>query len=265
MFGTVNDLAVSGAEPLWLSLSLIIEEDLPLVILELVLDSIALAAQEAGVQILTGDTKVVPRGAADRLFINTSAIGRGLEPSVPGPPSIQTGDALIITGPIGRHGLAILAAREELDLQPPPESDTANLWPLVSKLDEAGLLQHVHAMRDATRGGLAAVLHEWAAACGLTLTIDESRIPITPNVRGASELLGLDPLYIANEGVMLLAVEPEQITPLLTTLGSHPTGQQASTIGTAEQRQSAPVIVNRTTGTRRPLDEASGTLLPRIC
>ncbi|MDA0591637.1 MAG: hydrogenase expression/formation protein HypE [Planctomycetota bacterium] len=265
VFGTVNDLAVSGAEPLWLSLSLIIEEGLPIVVLEQVLDSIAIAACESGVQISTGDTKVVPRRAADGLFINTSGIGRVLEPPVPGPSSIQSGDELIITGPIGRHGLAILSAREELDLHPPPQSDCANLWPLVSTLHNTDLLRHVRAMRDATRGGVAAVLHEWAAACGLTMSIDESRIPITPDVRGASELLGLDPLYIANEGTMLLAVEPGLSDSLLTTLRKLPAGHGANTIGAVQPSASAPVVIARRTGTFRPLDDASGTILPRIC
>ncbi|REJ92464.1 MAG: hydrogenase expression/formation protein HypE [Planctomycetota bacterium] len=265
VFGTVNDLAVSGAQPMWLSLSLIIEEGLPLGILEQVLESIKRAAQEAGVQITTGDTKVVPHGAADGLFINTSGIGRALEPPVSGPGSIQAGDELIITGPIGCHGLAILAARESLDLQPPPESDCASLWPLVSALHAAGLLQHVRAMRDATRGGLTAVLHEWSNACDLTLSIDETRIPITPSVRGASELLGLNPLYIANEGTMLLAVEPRHTAPIMAALRAQSPGDQACVIGAAQQRASVPVIVSRVTGTPRPLDEASGVLLPRIC
>ena len=265
VFGTVNDLAVSGAEPLWLSLSLIIEEGLPIVVLEQVLDSIAEAACESGVQISTGDTKVVPRGAADGLFINTSGIGRVLEPCVPGPSSIQEDDELIITGPIGRHGLAILSAREELNLQPPPESDCANLWPPVQTLHETGLLQHVRAMRDATRGGVAAVLHEWAAACGLTMGIDESRIPVTPDVRGACELLGLDPLHIANEGTILLAVDCRHVKQVTATLRAESSGKQAGVLGAVMSREATPVIVRRMTGALRPLDEASRTLLPRIC
>lgn len=265
VFGTVNDLAVAGAQPMWISLSLILEEGLPLAVLEQVLDSIANAASEACVQIATGDTKVVPKGAADGMFINTSGIGRVLEPAVGGPTSIQVGDQLVVSGPIGRHGLAILAAREELDLQPPLESDCGSLWPLVDSIHAASLLRHVRAMRDATRGGVAAVLHEWAAGCSMTMSIEESLLPVTPEVRGAGELLGLDPVYIANEGSMLLAIDADHSDTLVATLRNHAIGERASVIGSVSHAGSVPVTITRLKAAARPLDEASGTLLPRVC
>ena len=185
-----------------------------------------------------------PRNSNYGLSINTSGIGRVLEPSVDGPASIQVGDQLVVSGPIGRHGLAILAAREELDLQPPPESDCANLWPMVDALQNAGLLQHVRAMRDATRGGVAAVLHEWSAACNLTLMIDEARLPVTAEVRGGSELFGMDPIYIANEGAMLLAVDPERADSLIAQLRRTTIGEHATVIGTVQPPGSTPVRIS---------------------
>ncbi|MBI1312178.1 hydrogenase expression/formation protein HypE [bacterium] len=263
VFGTVNDLVVAGAEPLWLSLSLIIEEGLPVAVLERVLDSAAAAAVEAGVRIVTGDTKVVPRGAADGLFLNTSGVGRILEPAPPGPESLQPGDELIISGPIGRHGIAILAAREQLGLTPSPETDCACLREPARCLRDAAI--PVRAMRDATRGGVTAVLHEWAAASGHTLTIDAIAIPTTPDVRGAAELLGLDPLHIANEGTMLIAVPQGTGAAAVAALQGSAISREATVIGRLGQRGVAPVTVVRALGREQPLDEPSGILLPRIC
>lgn len=263
VFGTVNDLVVAGAEPLWLTLSLIIEEGLPIAVLERVLDSATAAAVEADVQIVAGDTKVVPHGAADGLFLNTSGIGRVLEPVPPGPQTLQAGDELIVTGPIGRHGIAILAAREQLGLTPPPETDCACLRESVEALRDTAI--PVRAMRDATRGGVTAVLHEWAAASRLTLTVDESTIPLTPDVRGAAELLGLDPLHIANEGTMLVAVPTGSGDAAVEALKRSPVSSVASVIGQVASRRIAPVTVVRSLGRELPLDEPSGVLLPRIC
>jgi hydrogenase expression/formation protein HypE len=207
VYGTVNDLAVAGAEPLWLSVALVLEEGLPLELLRRVVQRIALAARRSGVTVVAGDTKVVPRGAADQIFITTAGVGRLVQPAPLGPTAIATGDALLISGPIGRHGVAVLAAREALALEPPPESDCAPLTPLAAALRTAGV--PVRAMRDATRGGVTAVLHEWAHACGLTLAIDEAAVPVSAEVRGACELLGLDPLHVANEGTMVVAVPGE--------------------------------------------------------
>jgi hydrogenase expression/formation protein HypE len=263
VFGTVNDLVVAGAEPLWLTLSLIIEEGLPVAVLERVLDSVAAAAIEAGVQVVTGDTKVVPRGAADGLFLNTTGIGRVLEPLPPGPETLQPGDELIVSGPTGRHGIAILAAREQLGLTPPPETDCACLRGPVQALRDAAV--PVRTMRDATRGGVTAVLHEWAAACKLTMTIEEAANQLTPDVRGACELLGLDPLHIANEGTMLVAVPAGSGEAAVEALRRSPVSADAAVIGRVAEKKIAPVTIVRALGRELPLDEPSGVLLPRIC
>ena len=269
VFGTVNDLVVAGAQPLWISLSLIIEEGLPVAVLERILDSIADAAREASITVVTGDTKVVPRGTADGVFLNTTGIGRVIEPAPSGPQTIQPGDELVVTGPIGRHGIAILAAREQLGFSPPPETDCAALLEPVTCLREASLLSgsdsSVRSMRDATRGGVTAVLHEWAQACELTLTINELHIPITPDVRGASELLGLDPLHVANEGTMLLATRSGTGQQVVEALQQSAVSAQAAIIGKARPRTLAPVTVLRMLGSEQPLDEPSGAMLPRIC
>ena len=178
VYGTANDLAVSGARPRWLSLSLIEEEGLPLATLERVLDSVSEAAGRAEVAIVTGDTKVVPRGAADGLFINTCGLGEMAIPTPPGPRALTPGDVLLVSGPIACHGIAVLEAREGLGFSPPPASDCAPLWPIVETLLQAGVA--VRAMRDATRGGVAAVLHEWAAASGRSLMIEEAAVPVLP-------------------------------------------------------------------------------------
>jgi hydrogenase expression/formation protein HypE len=262
VYGTVNDLAVNGARPLWLTLSLILEEGIPRTVLNRVLQSAAQAAQQAGVQIVAGDTKVVPRGAADGLFINTAGIGQLIKPYPPGPRELQVGDELIVTGPIGRHGIAVLAAREDLAVEP-PQSDVGSLLPAVDALRRA-LGGRVRAMRDATRGGVAAVLHEWASACGHTLTIQERCVPITPEVRGTCELLGLDPLHVANEGTMLVAVEHGAGEAAVTALGTV-TGAMAAYVGHVVTRTAASVTVQRTLGPEQPLDDPLGAPLPRIC
>jgi hydrogenase expression/formation protein HypE len=263
IFGTVNDLAVSGAHPLWISLSLIMEEGLDLATLDQVLASIAAASHEAGVTVVTGDTKVVPRGAADGMFINTAGVGSLLMPPVPGPAELRCGDALIVSGPIGRHGMAVMTAREQLNLWPSPTSDCASLVPGVKALRQAEV--PVIAMRDATRGGVAAVLHEWAESCGLTLAIEEASVPVTPDVRGACELLGLDPLHVANEGTMLVAVRAAHAPRAVEVLRSVPLHQQAAIVGCIQSREVSPVLVRRGLGRLMPLDEPLGAPLPRIC
>ena len=263
VFGTVNDLAVAGARPLWLSLAMILEEGLPVAILDRVLDSIAASAERANVSVVAGDTKVVPRGAADALYLNTAGIGELLEPVPVGPAALEPGDCLIVTGPIGRHGIAVLSSRENLGFEPAPASDCAPLFAAAESLRTAGVA--VKAMRDATRGGVAAVLHEWAEQCRLTLVIDESRVPLTGDVRGACELLGLDPLQVACEGTMLIAVERSAESVALDALRGVPVSCGASTIGEVRPRTPAPVLVKRGIGRERPLDEPSGAPFPRIC
>ncbi len=263
VFGTVNDLAVSGAVPRWLSLSLIIEEGLPWSVLDRVLDGIQAAAALAKVDIVTGDTKVVPRGAADKLFITTSGIGEVLAPAPAGPAGLQPEDVLIVSGPIGCHGAAILCAREQFDFEPPPASDCAPLTAPLVALHNAKLTPR--AVRDATRGGVAAVLHEWAEASKLTCDLEETAIPINAKVRAVCELLGLDPLHLANEGTFVLATRPELVEPTLTVLRQHEVSSRAAVIGGVSQRRMTPVTVIRGIGRKVALDEPSGAPLPRIC
>lgn len=264
IYGTVNDLAVSGAHPLWLTLSLILEEGFPLVILDRVLQSLAEAARHTAVKIVAGDTKVVPRGAVDGLFINTAGVGELTEPVPPGPACLAEGDELVISGPIGQHGIAVLAAREQLQFDPLPHSDCGSLLGAVEQL-RGSLGDRICCMRDATRGGVAAVLQEWAESSGLTLSIDERCVPVSPEVRGMSELLGLDPLHIANEGTMLIAVRqgagPEAVS-VLETLSET---ADARVIGSVKARGVAPVTVRRTLGPEQPLHDPLGSPLPRIC
>ena len=264
VYGTVNDLAVSGARPLWLTLSLMIEEGLPLAVLERILESVARAAGETSVQIVAGDTKVVPRGAVDGLFINTAGVGEFLEPVPPGPDQLQSGDELIVTGPLGQHGMAVMAVREELGIEPLPRSDSGSLFPAVEQLRHA-LGTRIRCLRDATRGGVAAVLHEWAEASGKTLSLEERALPVTPEVRGISELLGLDPLHIANEGTMLLAVEQGAAAEAVAELQTISGMERAGRIGEVRERGVAPVTVQRTLGAEQPLADPLGSPLPRIC
>jgi hydrogenase expression/formation protein HypE len=263
VFGTVNDLAVVGAQPRWISLALILEEGLEIAILELVLASIAAAAKQVGVPVVTGDTKVVPRGAADKLFINTTGVGEIVGCAPLGPHSLDVGDEIIVTGPIGRHGIAVMVAREGLDFDPPPRSDSAPLVEAVNALRQANV--PVRALRDATRGGVGAVLHEWAEASGKTLAIQEQRLPVTPDVRGACELLGLDPIHVANEGTMLVAVPPGQAKIAVAILSSVAETKHAVQIGRVEPRGIAAVVVERGARQMIPLDEPVGAPLPRIC
>jgi hydrogenase expression/formation protein HypE len=263
VYGTVNDLLVRGAQPLYLTLSLIIEEGLPIAILQRVLQSIAHAARRCDVTIEAGDTKVVPRGAADGLFLSATGLGRLIEPAPAGAATIAPGDVLLVTGPVGQHGIAVLCAREELNFDPPPRSDCAPLSEVVAALRDSGVLPH--AMRDATRGGVIAALHEWARDCGHTFTIDEQCVPVSGEVRGVCELLGLDPLCIANEGTMVVAVSAADARRALTALKETASGSQAAKIGEVQPRRIAPALIRRSSGREQPLIEPSGAPLPRIC
>ena len=258
IIGTANDLAMAGARPSRLSVALILEEGLDLPCLRRIIASMARAAAACGVAIVTGDTKVVERGKADRLFITISGLGVIESPSPIGPGSIAVGDQLLVSGDLGRHGLAILAARHGLALDPPVLSDCAPLWPLVERCLGAGV--QLSCLRDLTRGGLASALHELAGAAGTTFHVDEEQIPVQPAIARACELLGFDPLHLANEGRFVAVVPPNHLEGALHELA--PLGGRW--IG--EVRSGEPKVVLRTRyGSERVLLPPSGELLPRIC
>jgi hydrogenase expression/formation protein HypE len=261
--GTVNDLAVSGAEPLYLTLALIAEEGLPLEALQRVIASVAEAARVCGVPVVAGDTKVVPRGAADGLFLTTTGVGR-LRPGVQlGPGRVRPGDEVLVSGTLGDHGLAVLSAREGLELGSGLESDTAPLHRITADLLSLGA--GVRFLRDPTRGGVAAVLHELCDAAGLSVVLEESALPVSPAARGACELLGLDPLFVANEGKLVAVASPETARAAVETMHRHPEGRAACRIGVVAEVREAPVLVRGPLGALRVLDEPSGAPLPRIC
>lgn len=263
VFGTVNDLAVSGATPRWLSLGMILEEGLPLELFDRVLDSVRVACEAARVQIATGDTKVVPRGAVDGLYLTTAGIGQ-FHFSIPsGPHSLQPGDAIIVSGPIGSHGAAVLCAREGFDFDPPPNSDCAPLTEPIAQLLRKGLMPR--AMRDATRGGVAAVLHEWTEACGLSVTLAEEQIQVAAPVCAVCELLGLDPLHLANEGTFLLATPPDLAETTLHVLRQFDVSRSVTIIGRIGPARRTAVSIVRVSGREVPVDEPAGAPLPRIC
>ncbi|MBR5429191.1 MAG: hydrogenase expression/formation protein HypE [Firmicutes bacterium] len=259
--GTVNDLAVSGARPLYLTCGMILEAGLPVAELRRVCDSMAAAARSAGVSIVTGDTKVVEKGACDGVFINTAGVG--LFEREPLPQTVRPGDVLLVSGNVGDHGLAVLAAREELAFQPPLTSDAAPLNGLIDQLLRA--VPEVHALRDATRGGLAAVANEWAEASGVAIMLEEDAVPVDPRVRSACRLLGLDPLLAANEGKVVAAVPEHRAAAALDALRRHPLGHNAALIGRARAAERPVVTLRTAIGTERILTLPEGEQLPRIC
>lgn len=262
--GTINDLAVSGAEPLYLSLGLIVEEGLPLETLRRVVASIGEAARACRVPVVAGDTKVVPRGAADGLFITTAGLGR-MRPGIAlDPRAAQPGDRILVSGTLADHGIAILAAREGLGFEGDLRSDTAPLHDLAGALLGA-CGTAVRFLRDPTRGGLSATLHELAEAAGRPILIDEAALPLSAPVRGACELLGLDPLYVANEGKLAVVVAPEHAEAALDVLRRHPLGARAAEVGRVLDGGPPQVLVRGLLGATRVLDEPSGSPLPRIC
>ncbi len=261
--GTVNDLAMAGARPLALSAGLIIEEGFPVAELERIAASMATAAEAAGVPIATGDTKVVERGKADGLYINTSGVGAVEHGLSLGPEAIRAGDLVLVSGPIGDHGMAIMVARGELELEAELKSDTAALNELVATLLAA--TDGIRCLRDPTRGGLATVLAELALAAELGITIDESRLPIRPEVTGACEILGIDPIYVANEGRLVAFVAPEAEDAALTALRSHPLGREAAVIAEVAPEPPGLVVLETTFGGSRVVDMLAGDPLPRIC
>lgn len=261
--GAVNDLAMCGARPLHLSVGLILEEGLPLEELRRILESLRRAADEAGVSIVTGDTKVVDRGKGDGIFINTSAVGLVEHNLDIGPASIREGDVILLSGDIGRHGIAVLAAREGLAFETTIRSDSAPLHEPVLALLRAGL--PVHCLRDLTRGGLAAALKELMLDSGLSARIRESAIPVEPQVRGACEMLGLDTLHVANEGRMIVLLPAEHADEALLLMRQFPVSQNAVRIGQLSGGKKGSVVLESIIGTDRVVDMLHGEQLPRIC
>ena len=262
--GTVNDLAVAGARPLALSLSLVLEEGLAADDLRAEIDAIARAAAEAGVQIVAGDTKVVERGHADGMYICTSGIGQRDPRARLSPAALVPGDRILLSGSIGEHGTAIMLARGEFELDAPIVSDTRSLWPAVDALLEAAG-PSVHCLRDATRGGVASVLNELARASSVAMIVRERDIPVAPAVAGAAEILGIDPMYVANEGKMVAFVAPEGAEAALTALRGVPGCEQAVEIGEVRTEPPGMVLVQTSFGGRRVMDQLVGDPLPRIC
>jgi hydrogenase expression/formation protein HypE len=262
--GTVNDLAVSGTRPLALSLSLILEEGLPAEVLRAEVEAIAAAAHAAGVQIVTGDTKVVERGHADQMYICTTGVGLRDPRASLSPTSIRPGDRILLTGPIGEHGTAIMLARGEFELDASIESDTRSLWPAVVALLEV-VGPDLRCARDATRGGVASVLNELARASAVAMTVREGEIPVHPAVAGAAEILGIDPMYVANEGKMVVFVAAEAADRALTALRGVPGCEEAAEIGEVRTEPPGMVLVQTSFGGRRVMDQLVGDPLPRIC
>ena len=261
--GTCNDLACSGARPTYLSLGLILEEGLPMNELDEVLESMSKAADDAGVEIVTGDTKVVPKGGADRIFINTSGIGK-IEHSLDlGLDSVEIGDEIIVSGPVGNHGMAVMLSRAEFSFDFSIRSDSASIWPVVEKLLQ--LKTDLKFLREPTRGGIAATLNEIASGASVEIAVDENSIPVDDDVRSASEILGIDPLLAANEGKVVAVVKKGTSAKALDLMASCGLSSNARAIGTVISTSASRVIINTKIGGSRILSEPSGELLPRIC
>jgi hydrogenase expression/formation protein HypE len=261
--GTVNDVAMGGAKPLYLSAGFILEEGFPLADLKRIVDSMAAASREAGVPIVTGDTKVVERGKADGVFITTAGVGVVYDGVHVSAERAQPGDKIIVSGSIGDHGVAILSVREGLEFGTEIRSDSAALHGLVETMVQAA--PSIHVLRDPTRGGVAATLNELAQAAGVGMALQESAIPIRPEVRGACELLGLDPLYVANEGKLLCICPPAVADDLLAAMRAHPLGLDAAIIGEVVSDSHHFVTMDTAFGGRRVVDWLAGEQLPRIC
>jgi hydrogenase expression/formation protein HypE len=261
--GTVNDLAMCGARPRYLSAAFIIEEGFPMEELWRAVLSMREAAGRAGVLLVTGDTKVVDRGKGDKIFINTSGVGL-VEPGIDiHPGRARAGDKILLNGPIALHGIAIMSVREGLEFETRIESDTAPLNDLVRVLFEAA--PAVHVLRDPTRGGVASALNEIAEKAGVGISVSEETIPIGEEVKGACEILGLDPLYVANEGKLLAFVAPEEAEKVLAAMRNHPLGREAAVIGEVVPSHPGTVVMKTRVGGTRVVDMLSGEQLPRIC
>jgi hydrogenase expression/formation protein HypE len=262
--GTVNDLAVSGARPVALTISLILEEGLDADVLRAEVEAMAAAARAAGVEVVAGDTKVVERGHADGMYVCTTGMGARDPRGALSPTGLRPGDRLLVSGPIGDHGTAIMLARGELGLDADIDSDTRPLWPAVDALLEA-TGPAVHCLRDATRGGVASVLNELARASEVALVVREGDVPVRPAVAGAAEILGIDPMYVANEGQFVAAVAPEAAPDALAALRAVPGFEAATEFGEVKTEPPGMVLVETAFGGRRVMDQLVGDPLPRIC
>jgi len=262
--GTVNDVAMSGARPLHLSVAFLLEEGFPLDDLLRVVESIGRAAADAGVSVVTGDTKVVDRGKGDGIYLNTTGFGLIERDHVPRAGGLRPGDLILLNGPIGDHGMAVMSKREGLSFETSIESDCAALNGLVAAILDAGG-SAVHAMRDATRGGLAAVANEFASSSGVCIRLREDRIPVRDAVAGACSLLGIDPMSVANEGKVVIAVERERAHRVLEAMKTHPLGREAVAIGDVVEGPAGLVTLYTSIGGQRIVDLPVGELLPRIC
>src|SRR3954452_9720618 len=262
--GPVNDLAVAGARPVAMTVSLVLEEGLPAEVLRGEVEAIAAAAREAGVEVVAGDTKVVERGHADEMYICTGGLGRLDGRAALSPAGLAPGDRILLSGPVGDHGTAIMLARGEFELDAPIASDTRSLWPVVDALlESAG--PAVHCLRDATRGGVASVLNELARASGVAMLVREEAVPVDAAVAGAAEILGIDPMYVANEGKLVAFVAPERAEQALAALRAVPGCEQAADIGEVRTEPPAMVLVETAFGGKRVMDQLVGDPLPRIC
>ncbi|MFF4888474.1 hydrogenase expression/formation protein HypE [Micromonospora chersina] len=261
--GTVNDLAVSGARPLYLSAGFILEEGFPIADLRRITTSMAAAAERVGVQVVTGDTKVVQRGKADGCYINTAGVGVLERPVTLGTAHVRPGDAIVVSGPIGDHGVTIMLARGELDIAADLASDTAALPGLVDTLLDAA--PGVRLLRDATRGGVATILNEVAQAAQVAVVVDEASVPVRPAVTGACELLGIDPLYVACEGRLVAVVDGAQAEAAVAALRGHPLGHGAAIVGRVAADPPGMVLLHTAFGGTRVVDMLVGDPLPRIC
>lgn len=262
--GSLNDVAMMGADPLYLAAGFILEEGLPLGVLDRVTEEMSRAAREAGVALVTGDTKVVERGKADGMFVCTTAVGVLPPGDGPSPERARPGDAVLVSGPLGRHGIAIMAVREGLEFDTELTSDTASLHPLVRRLREA-VGSGLHVLRDPTRGGVASALNEIASASGVGMRLTEGQLPIPDAVGAACEMLGLDPLYVANEGVLVALVAQEAADAALAALKEHPVGRGAVAIGRVVDAHPGMVVLETGIGGTRVVDMLPGDQLPRIC
>jgi hydrogenase expression/formation protein HypE len=261
--GTVNDLAMMGAQPLWLTASFILEEGLPIYLLEQVLLSMQASAADSGVKIVAGDTKVAERGKADGLFITTTGVGRIPEGREVGGALAQSGDTIILSGTLGDHGIAVLAARGELAFETKLQSDIAALNGLVEVMFTA--CPDVHVLRDPTRGGLATALNEIARQSEVGMLIDEDQLPVKPEVEAACEMLGFDPMYVANEGKLVALVPADRAEDVLKAMRQHPLGVDAVCLGEVQDAPKGRVLMRTIIGATRVVDVLAGEMLPRIC
>jgi hydrogenase expression/formation protein HypE len=261
--GTINDISMSGARPLYLSAGFILEEGLPLDTLGRIVDSMAAAARTAGVLLVTGDTKVVDKGHGDGVYINTSGIGLAPDQVDIAPHRARPGDVVILSGTIGDHGMAIMSVREGLQFETTIESDTAALNGLVAAMLAAS--PNIHVLRDPTRGGVASSLNEIAQAAQVGIQLDENKLPVNPAVRSACELLGMDPIFVANEGKLIAMTPPDSAEAVLAAMRQHPLGRQATIIGRVVEQHPGMLVARTGIGGTRVIPMQIGEQLPRIC